>query len=100
VPPSRKIPRRRIVYSVLVNETPVVAFKRACYSDAQELLREDWFLEELKEKRSSGRPISDGKGILGARSARPAEHAAYEGSAPNDAESGEVFLVYLVSLDE
>jgi hypothetical protein len=62
-----------VVYTILVDQRPVLAFMGSSQKEAQELLREDWFREELLSKRSGGRPLWDGKALLTARSANPGE---------------------------
>lgn len=99
MPLSRRIPRRPVVYTILVDDRPVVAFLGSSQREAQELLREDWFLDELRAKRSGGKSIWDGAAGLSARSALPDEHQQFEARAPVDDGSGDVALIYLIEID-
>jgi hypothetical protein len=99
VPPSRRIARRPVVYTILSGDRPVVAFLGSSQKEAQELLREDWFLEELGRKRSGGEPLWDGRAKLTARSAVLDEQQKFEAEARADDGSGDVALVYLLDLD-
>jgi hypothetical protein len=99
VPPSRRIARRPVVYTILSGDRPLVAFLGSSQKEAHELLREDWFLKELSSKRSGGEPLWDGKARLTTRSALPDEQQQFEIRAGADDGSGDVALVYLVDLD-
>jgi len=90
---------RRIVYTILADHQPVVAFLGAGHKEAQELIREGWFVDELRSKRSGGQLIWDGKAKLTARIALPNEQEQYAADAGADDASGDVTLVYLVPLD-
>jgi hypothetical protein len=67
--------------------------------EAQELLREGWFREELLSKRSGGRALWDGKAVLTARSANAAEHEQYQSKVAVDEEVGDIPLVYLIEIN-
>jgi hypothetical protein len=87
------IRRRTIVYTILADHRPVVTFKGTSQQEARELLRESWFLDELRSKG-----VWDGRALLTARSALPDEQKQYEANARDDA-SGDMALVYLVEID-
>jgi hypothetical protein len=87
------------VYTILTGDRPLVAFLGSSQKEAQELLHEDWFLEELRGKSSGGASLWDGKAKLTARSALADEQKKFEDGATGDDGSGDITLVYLVDLD-
>jgi len=75
----------------------LVAYEAIARREADELRREQWFIDELAALRSEGRPIWDGS-TLGVRTANEEELAQYrEGACAGDGD--ELVLVYLVPLD-
>ena len=92
-----------LAYVAEVNRLPVVAFVAVSMQEAQELLRENWFRDDLREAYSQGAPIWDGEAKLTVRRASEVEAAKFSSgmqSANDDASLGDLILVYLVELDK
>jgi hypothetical protein len=67
--------------------------------EARQLCREQWLKEDLREARSGGSPLRDGKAKISARSAKPDECALFADVARAGSELDEMLIVYLVHLD-
>ena len=100
--PSPKARYRPIaaVYTVEIDGKPVVSFEAKNHREAQELLKEDWFQDDLTILTADGRVLWDGKAPLRARAATEAEGERYRDiAAEADEESGDILLAFLVTLD-
>ena len=95
-----KVQKRPIVYTICIDEKPVVTFSGTSVKEALELIREDWFRAELQTKRIGGTPVWNVNARLTARSARPDEEARFTmGASSAYKDSDDLPLVYLVELD-
>jgi hypothetical protein len=89
------------VFVLAIDGAPVLAFQARSMSEAQQLGREVWLLEDLKHLTSARVPLWDGKAPIRTRSARPDEAARYHGGLEQAQESDDDLpLVFLVEVDE
>jgi hypothetical protein len=87
------------VYVVQVNGRGVVAFTATSYAEARELLKEGWFLTELKARTSSSVPLLDDKAKLSIRTATTGEIETTAEAFSTASELDGLALAYLVKLD-
>jgi hypothetical protein len=88
------------VFVLVIDELPILAFQARAMSEALELGREVWLLEDLKRLTSDRIPLWDGKAPIRTRSARPEEAKRYHrGLADADRSDDELPLVFLVAID-
>ena len=88
------------VFVLVIDEVPILAFQARSMSEALQLGREVWLLEDLKRLTSERIPLWDGKAPIRTRSARPDEAARYHrGLADGSQSSDELPLVFLVEID-
>ena len=69
------------IFTVDVGGIPTVAFAAKNAREAQELGKEGWFLDDLRELRSEERPLWDGKAPLRIRIATQGEIDRYDEAA-------------------
>jgi hypothetical protein len=86
-------------YVVQVNGRGVVAFTAISYAEARELLKERWFLTELKARTSSGVPLLDDKAKLSIRTATTGEIETTAEAFSTAPQLDGLALAYLVKLD-
>ncbi|MCK7475411.1 MAG: hypothetical protein MZV49_22400 [Rhodopseudomonas palustris] len=81
-----------MIFTIDVGQRPVLAFEAKNLREAHEMCHESWLLSDLKELRSNGEQLWDGKTKLRARYADDNEKAAYRaaGTAPDQAECDEL----------
>ncbi len=66
------------VFVATIGDRVVAAFMAVQRSEAREVCREQWFLDDLRgQKDQTGRPFSDGAAQLTLRNAEPNEIAAH-----------------------
>ena len=87
-----------VIYTILIDDSPIVALA-ARRSEAIELCKEEWFLEELSRLKSNGEPLYRPGMRLRARASTEEEWVRYDkaysaADAPED-----ILFVYLVDLD-
>jgi hypothetical protein len=89
------------VFVLVIDEVPILAFQARAMSEALELAREVWLLEDLKRLTSDRIPLWDGKAPIRTRSARPDEAARYHRGLAEGKSSGDedLPLVFLVAVD-
>jgi hypothetical protein len=88
------------VFVLVIDEVPILAFQARAMSEALELAREVWLLDDLKRLTSDRLPLWDGKAAIRTRSARPDEAARYHrGLAEGSHYGDELPLVFLVAID-
>jgi hypothetical protein len=88
------------IYILEVGGKPTVAFEAHGLREASEVARERWLLDELRQLRSHGAPVWDGKAAVRPRIATLPEVSIYREVAVSVAKlSGNMALVYLVELD-
>ena len=88
----------KIIYTVLADEKPVAALE-ATRDEASELLKEEWFLQELATLKVDGEPIYKPSTPLRVRPATEDEWAIYDQECKTAEDADEILLVYLVDLD-
>lgn len=87
------------VYTLVIADKAVLAFAARNLQEAQSLAREVWLRDDLREMKSQGRALWDGKAPLRVRLASDAERRQYEQETealPPDPD--ELAIVYLVEL--
>jgi hypothetical protein len=88
-----------LIYTILADDKPVAALE-ASGPDARELLRTQWFLDELSGLKVDGELIYQaGTTRLRARPATEDEWAIYDEECNRAEDPDEVLFVYLVDLD-
>jgi|SRR4051794_31338408 hypothetical protein len=88
------------VFVLVIDGAPILAFQARSISEAQQLGREVWLLEDLKRMTSARVPLWDGKAPIRTRSARPDEAARYHrGHAEARQGDDDLPLVFLVEVD-
>jgi hypothetical protein len=87
-----------LVYTILVDGKPIVAFE-ANGREAAELCKEEWFRAELSALNSSGEPICGTGSKLQARTAIEKEMAEYRQGSKEAEDSDDLMFVYLIDLD-
>ena len=88
------------LFTVEIDGNPIVSFEAISSREANELLKEEWFREDLCELRSGGEPLWDGKADLRSRPANEAEAERYQQFADQASEeAGDILLAFLVTLD-
>jgi hypothetical protein len=91
---------RERVFVLVIDEVPILAFEARSMSEALELGREVWLLEDLKRLTSGRIPLWDGKAPIRTRSARSEEIARYRGGVDEGQAIGdELPLLFLVAID-
>lgn len=89
-----------IISTVEIDGRPTVAFEARNSREASQLLREHWFLEDLRELRTNGSPLWDGKARLRSRAASEDEIEKYVAMAAEaEDNTGDIVLAFLVPLD-
>jgi hypothetical protein len=94
-----RYPKQRLattIYLVVVDDRPIVAFRAASFSEARELIKEPWFRASLRNKRSEGVPLWDGKAKLGVRCAKAVE-AVFLTKVFVDQSEASLKLLYLIT---
>jgi hypothetical protein len=88
------------VFVLVIDGVAILAFQARAMSEALQLGREVWLLEDLKRLTSDRIPLWDGKAPIRTRSARPDEAARYhQGLADAKRPADELPLVFLVEVD-
>ena len=89
------------VFVLVIDDVPILAFQARSMSEALELAREAWLIDDLKHLTSDRVPLWDGKAPIRTRSAQPDEAARYQrGQIEAPQSEGELPLVFLVKVDE
>jgi hypothetical protein len=95
---ARSEPR---VFTLKVGETPVLTFQAVSCSEALSLPREEWLRNDLRDARSQGAAVWDGKQKLSVRQSTAEEVQRFTEairSAVNG--SDDLVLVFLIDLDQ
>ena len=87
-----------IIYTILADDKPVAALE-ATGTEARELLKERWFLQEWSALKVDGEPIYKTGTRLRARPATEDEWSIYDRECNNSEHAEEIMFVYLVDLD-
>ena len=87
-----------LIYTILADDKPVAALDSSG-SEARELLKERWFLQELTTLKVDGEPIYRPGTRLRARPATEEEWAVYDQESKTAEPGEEILFVYLVDLD-
>ena len=93
-----KLKPQAIIYTILADDKPVAALE-ASGTEARELLKERWFVQELSALKVGGEPIYKTGTRLRARPATEDEWAIYDQECKTAEHGEEVLFVYLVDLD-
>ena len=91
----RELPDR--VYTIMIGERAILTFPAKSHQEAQSLLKEPWLLGDLREVRSKGAPVWDGKEKLVVRNALSHEIDKFQRGAKSAA-GDDLPIVYLVEL--
>jgi hypothetical protein len=89
----------RVIFTIVVGDTPTVMFEGQNSREAQGLCKERWLKRDLTEATSAGAPLWDGKAKLRARSAHPPEITLFAEARSKAGPSDDLMLVFLVDLD-
>ena len=87
-----------LVYTILAADQPIAAIE-ATRTEARELCREEWFLEELSLLKSKGEPLYKPGTQLRARPATEDEWVRYDEASKEAGEPEDIVFVYLIELD-
>jgi hypothetical protein len=87
-----------LIYTILIEDKAVVALQ-ARGSEARELCREEWFLEDLSRLKSNGEPLYRPGLRLRARPATEEEWVRYDRACSAGDKAEDILFVYLVDLD-
>lgn len=89
------------VFVLVIDGVPILAFQARAMSEALQLGREVWLLEDLKRLTSARVPLWDGKAPIRTRSAQRDESARYHHSLADAKRSDDDLpLVFLVEIDK
>lgn len=86
------------VYTLEVGGRPVLCFPAARLQDAQSRVKEDWLHADLRELKSAGKPLWDGREKLAVRQANSFEAARFERESKSLPAGGDLPIVFLVVL--
>jgi hypothetical protein len=86
------------IYTLEVGGRPVLCFPAVRLQEAQATLKEEWLRSDLRELKSGGKPLWDGREKLVVRNAYSFEAARYDKEAKSLPERGDLKIVYLVVL--
>lgn len=87
-----------VIYTILIDDSPVAALA-ARRSEALELCKEEWFLEELSLLKSNGEPLYRPGMRLRARASTEEEWVRYDKACSAADNAEDILFVYLVDLD-
>ena len=93
-----KLKPQAIIYTILADDQPVAALE-ANGTEARELLKARWFVQELSALKVGGKPIYKTGTRLRARPATEDEWAIYDRECRTVENAEEILFVYLVNLD-
>jgi hypothetical protein len=85
------------IYTVEIGGRAVLTFPAKSLREAQSLIKETWLLDDLRELKSRGARLWDGKEKIVVRNARPDEAVRFERRVKS-AEGDDLPIVYLVEL--
>jgi len=88
------------IFTVDIDGKPTVSFEVLSAREANELVKEHWFRDDLRALKSDGLPLWDGVASLRSRPADEHETERYQGiAAAADDAAGDILLAFLVTLD-
>jgi hypothetical protein len=87
------------VFTLEVDERPILAFEAGGNRKAQQICNESWLLDDLSLLRSGGVSLRTAQSKLSVRPATLEEAVAFGLAAKNDNPSDDMPLVYLIDLD-
>jgi alcohol dehydrogenase class IV len=85
------------VFTLEVDGRPILAFEAARISEAKQICKETWLLNDLIVLKSGGVPLRTAQSKLSVRPATSEEITIFEQAAPEP--SDEMVLAFLVELD-
>jgi hypothetical protein len=86
------------IYTLEIGGRPVLCFPATHLQEAQGILKEEWLRLDLRELKSGGKPLWDGREKLAVRNAHSFETARYDKEAKSLPDQGDLKIVYLVVL--
>ena len=87
-----------LIYTILADDKPILAIE-ATRTEARELCKEEWFLEELSLLKWKGQPLYKPGMQLRARPATEDEWLRYDEASKQAGVSEDILFVYLVDLE-
>jgi hypothetical protein len=87
-----------VIYTILTDDSPIVALS-ARRSEAIELCKEEWFLDEMSRLKSNGEPLYRPGMRLRARASTEEEWVRYDKACSAADAPEDILFVYLVELD-
>lgn len=99
----RSLPRRHrppSVFVMQINHHPILAFEAVSTSEARELVKEDWFLTDLRKLRSGGKAVWDGQAYLQIGPAAGEQVDEVRCLLQRTPKTEEIPIVYLIKVDE
>ncbi len=87
-----------LIYTILADDKPVAALE-ATGQEARELLKEQWFKDELAALKVDGEPLYKQGTRLRARPATEEEWQIYDKECKTAEDADDVLFVYLIDLD-
>jgi hypothetical protein len=85
------------VFTLEADGRPILAFAASRLSEARQICKEAWLLDDLAALKSGGMPLRTAQSELSVRGATPEETTVFEQAAPEP--SGDMVLAFLVELD-
>ena len=85
------------VYTLEIDGKPVLTFPASSFREAQSILKEEWLLNDLRELKSQGASVWDGKTKLVVRNADTAESGKF-GRESKRNNGDDLPIVYLVEV--
>ena len=87
-----------LIYTILADDRPVAALN-ATGPEAREILKEEWFLDELAALKIYGEPLYKPGTRLRARPSTEEEWQVYDKECKTADDADAVLFVYLIDLD-
>jgi hypothetical protein len=87
-----------LIYTILIDDKPIVAIA-ARGSEARELCKEEWFLDELSRLKLNGEPLYRSGMRLRARPSTEDEWVRYDQACSAAEDTEDILFVYLLDLD-
>ena len=86
-------------FTLCIDDFPIAVFFAKNYSEARELVHEQWLKDELAAKKLRGQPLWIADATLSVRSADEFETKVFRDGAAAAANDDGLTLVYLVPID-
>jgi hypothetical protein len=89
-----------LVFTLVIDGTPVAAFAAGRAHEARELSREQWLRNDLEMRTANGKPVSHRRSNYSVHQATAAQQSAYVRGSASFTGKEKVPLVFLVQLDD